>query len=125
MHQYVETDPTSNYKCGSLSNQPAILSKECNGIGVAEGLDGGAVCYTCLLLRGKKGNSNSCSFLRCWHNRLQRSLERRGRSTLTSTDIEDARIFSHNNENKLKEMGIKITQRRCGSGTLWSTNEEA
>ena len=51
VHQYVETDTTSNYKWGSFSNLPAIVSKKCTGIGVAASLDGGAVCYTCLLIR--------------------------------------------------------------------------
>ena len=108
VHQYVETDPTSNYKWGSFSNLPAIVSKECTGIGVTTGLDGGAVCYTCLLLRGKKVNSNLCTFPRSWNDCLQRSPERRGRSTLTSTYIEDASNCSYNNKNKLKDMVKKL-----------------
>ena len=90
---------------GLFCQSKAIVSKECTVIGVAAGLDGGAVCYTCLLIIGKRGKINPRSFLRRWHDPLQRSLYCRGRSMLTSTDIEDARNFSHNNEKKLKEMG--------------------
>ena len=66
------------------------------------------MCYTCSLLRGKKGNINTCSFIRRWYDRLQISLDHRGRSTLTSTDIEDASNFYHSNENKLKDMGKQL-----------------
>ena len=66
------------------------------------------MCYTFSFLRGKKGNNNQRSFLRRWHYCLQISLDRKGRSTLKSPDIEDVSNFSHNNENKLKEMGKKL-----------------
>ena len=66
------------------------------------------MCYTCSLLRGKKGNRNPCIFLRRWHDCLQKNLDHRVRSILTSTDIEDAINFSHNNENKLKDMGKQL-----------------
>ena len=66
------------------------------------------MCYTCLLLRGKKVNSNLCTFPRSWNDCLQRSPERRGRSTLTSTYIEDASNCSYNNKNKLKDMVKKL-----------------
>lgn len=109
VHTYIKTDDQSNYKWDKRGGLPLLVSKECNGIGIIQGLDGGLVCAACKNLREKRGNSNPGMWLNKWQIELNRCLERRTRDELTPCDINDARKFTHHDAAKrFNHLGMEL-----------------
>ena len=112
VHKYVvivDSDKR-NYKYSTYVGLPSIVSTDCTLVGVVVGLDGGLVCRCCSDLRAKKGNSNPSSFLRTWTIPIRRCIDRRGRESLTPSDIEEATSFRQNNGRRLTKEGNDLLE---------------
>ena len=100
---------TSKHFCvGSYAGLPSIISRECTGEGTGIGLDGGRVCINCKNLRKKEGSSNPSKPLGSWGKVLSQCLERRERSVLTSSDLDDASSFSSTPNSHLGPAGLLL-----------------
>ncbi len=78
VHLYVLIDQTkSKYQWGLYFARPAIVSKQCTGIGVLKAIDGGIACNACKDLCTKKSCSNpGISFLVDWSISINKCIER-------------------------------------------------
>ena len=99
-----------NFQVGSYAGAPAIVSTKCTGEASVNGLDGGKVCINCLALRKANGSSNSSVPLGKWGKTLTQCLERRDRSVLTASDLDDAAKFTLVPDNHLGPAGIALKE---------------
>ena len=85
---------SKHFHVGSYAGLPSLISSKCTGESSVDGLDGGKVCINCSKLRRANGSSNPSVPLGKWSKILTQCLERRERSVLTASDLDDASRFA-------------------------------
>ena len=94
--KYIAPPESAAFVVGVYGGVPAIVSKQCDGVGSSPGPDGGRVCKHCRLLRQERGSRNPVTNLNLWYPPLVWCEERRGKPVLCSTDFIDANKFVRN-----------------------------
>lgn len=102
------------YRMGSYNGCPAIVSSQCERIGVinVELSDGGRKwCLSCHRMWYKRGNSNiGNKFLKNWEYVLSKCLKQRKREKLCPTNFVDAERFYKTADAALSEKGFQLKE---------------
>ena len=107
-NQYVAISGKQRWRVGTYAASPSIVSKECTGVGMFRGKDGGKVCSACKDLRDAKGGSNPGSVLNKWYEDLTRQLLFRKRESITTSDVSDAEKFIKRSDDSLSPEGQQL-----------------
>ena len=110
LHKYVALLDSQLLRFGSFGGLFSVISTECTGYGVFNGLDGGKVCQFCKGLRKEQGSRNPSKPLNGWFSSLSRCIERKQKEVLTKLDIEEAEKFGRIPNQQLTPDGMELKE---------------
>ena len=106
--KHIKVDKKSSYAWGKHQGLPAIFHTKCEGKGHHKIRDGGLACYHCWLARKSPGNSNPTRWItKCYHE-LKKCEDRRVRSVMTTSDVQDIKRIAHMPISRHAEDGLKL-----------------
>ena len=111
--EFVKIPPSSPYEFNTHKGHLCLRHKNCNEKGVHK-LKGSNpfiyLCSQCHSLRSKKGGSNPKSLLFVRYHHFQKSIDRRSKLSLTSSDVHDIKQLSHTNPVFCTDAGNSLIQ---------------
>jgi len=110
LHKYMAPLDSQLFRFGSYGGLSSVISTECTGYGVFNGLRGGNVSQFCKDLRKERGSRNPSKPLNGWFSSLSHCIERKQKGVLTKLDIEDAEKFGRTPNQQITSDGMELKE---------------
>ena len=112
-HEFIKIPSSSLYEFNTHKGHLCLQHKNCNGKGIHKLKGSNPFIYQCTFchsLRAKKGGSNPRSLLFMRFHNFQKTIDRRTKLSLTSSDVHEIKLLSHTNPEYCTDAGNELIQ---------------